>query len=91
MGTKFFDNYSLLHFAIGIIFNFFKIKFWNAFWIHAFFELFENTQKIMKWTNSSGWWPGGKPSKDHFINCVGDQISFMLGWYVAKLVNEMKS
>ncbi len=42
----------------------------------------------MKFINQISGWPGGKPYADSFINNVGDTIGFVLGWIVAKWVDE---
>lgn len=89
MGKNIFDQYSLLHFATGIIFYFwgFSLKAW--FLLHLFFEIIENTPQGINFINNyfNGIWPGGKPYSDNFINIVSDNIFAVLGWIFAYLVD----
>ncbi len=86
MGTLFFDKYSLLHLATGII-----ARFWNIpilWWIvlHTLFEYLENTKTGRIFINTYlTYWPGGKPSADTFLNNIGDTIFGILGWLLADL------
>lgn len=79
------DQYSLLHFAMGIVVYFFNISFMNWFILHGLFELTENTQIGMNIINNyfGKIWPGGKDFADAPINSIGDQVFAMLGWIVA--------
>jgi hypothetical protein len=43
----------------------------------------------MNVTNKTGWWPGGKPKPDNYLNMFGDTIYFILGWIIAKYIDEM--
>jgi hypothetical protein len=87
MGTKLIDQYSLLHFATGIIFCFFNISLLNSFIIHTIFEISENTKAGIHFIdNYLTFWPGGKKSSDSFINSVGDTIFFLLGWIIAYFI-----
>jgi hypothetical protein len=84
MGTKFMDQYSLLHFAVGIVSRYWNISFlwWVIF--HAIFEFVENTTQGMYFINT--WipiWPGGKSHPDSLLNRVGDTVYAALGWIVA--------
>ena len=88
MGFLLTDNFSILHFAVGIVFYFFGISLYKSTIIHIIFELAENTPIVMNITNSTGWWPGGKPKSDNYINMFGDTIYFMLGWIIAKYVDK---
>jgi hypothetical protein len=84
MGDKLFDKYSILHFAVGIIFRFFNINFLYSLIIHSVFEYVENTKQGMHFINNYlPFWPGGKPKADTFINNIGDTISFSIGWLFA--------
>ena len=88
MGIKLFDEYSLLHFAVGIIAFYWNISIIWTLIVHIIFEFCENTVIGMKFINN--WitmWPGGKDHPDSFINMVGDTISAGLGWIFAYLVN----
>jgi hypothetical protein len=85
MGKKALDQYSLLHFASGIIAYFWGIQFWNWFYLHLAFEILENTDVGIKTINESlkMVWPGGKEYPDTYINQIGDQTSAMIGWLIA--------
>lgn len=89
MGDYFIDQYSLLHFAVGIVAYFFGFNFKFWFWLHAFFELVENLQPIMNFTNNLGFWPGGKYRADSLINRFGDQVFAIIGWYLAFYIDSM--
>jgi len=90
MGTHIIDQYSLLHFAVGIIVYFWGIKFWVWFWIHLLFELIENTNIGIMFINKYiTIWPGGKPHPDTFINSFGDQLFSGLGWLVAYFADKI--
>jgi len=89
MGKYIFDQYTLLHFAVGVICYFWNISFMNTFIIHTLFELGENTNMGMYMINHYiKWWPGGKPFPDSYINNVGDTIGVCLGWYIAYLLDK---
>ena len=84
MGNQLLDQYSLLHFATGIVAYFWDIDLWKWVLLHAGFELIENTPQGMSFINKYlTWWPGGKPKADAFINILGDNLSAFLGWYCA--------
>lgn len=84
MGLFAFDQYSLLHFAVGIITYFFNISFYNALLIHILFEYIENTLIGMKVINNYlTFWPGGKPYQDSTINTLFDNVFFSIGWLLA--------
>ena len=89
MGLNFADQYSLLHFAVGVVLYFWNIPLVLAIILHTIFELTENTQTGMKLINDyfihHGYfsWPGGKNYADSLINNVGDTIFFAVGWVLA--------
>jgi hypothetical protein len=86
MGKYFFDQYSILHMAVGIVAYFFGIKLSNWIIIHLIFELTENTQTGIYIINKyfKDIWPGGKPSADTFTNSMlGDNFFAILGWVIA--------
>lgn len=81
MGTRLFDQYSLLHFAVGIVAYFFGISFksWNL--LHIVFELTENSDFGMKLINQYlVFWPGGKNYSDAIVNQIGDVAIGAVGW-----------
>lgn len=89
MGYQLLDQYSLLHFAVGVIFYFWNVNFFFAFTGHLLFEYIENTKIgilfINKYIIDPGYfsWPGGKHGADTVINRIGDTLSFSIGWIVA--------
>lgn len=95
MGYLFTDKYSLLHFATGIVVYYWNMSFWQWFFLHALFELVENTQTGMhiinnlpKLPNGEPLWPGGKTHADSVINSLGDQFYAIAGWILAKIICE---
>lgn len=90
MGQYFLDQYSLLHFATGVIFYFWGFSAKSTFIIHTLFELFENTSYGMYFINHYiKFWPGGKPFADSFINSLGDTVFTMVGFYVAQYMDHL--
>lgn len=93
MGYQLFDQYSILHFAVGVIMFFWQFSFWIAFGLHFLFEMVENTPFGMKLINKyfvgKGMirWPGGKYHADSVANIIGDNVSFILGFIGAQLLN----
>ena len=89
MGLNFVDQYSLLHFAVGVVLYFWNIPLILAIILHTIFEIVENTKMGMKFINTyiihTGYfsWPGGKDYADSLINNVGDTIFFAVGWVLA--------
>jgi hypothetical protein len=89
MGKYFIDQFSLLHFAVGIVAFFWDINFTLFFILHSIFEIFENTKAGMYIINNYiTIWPGGKPEADTIINIIGDTVFALLGWILAKYVND---
>ena len=87
MGNQLLDQYSILHFATGVVAYFVGVSGTKWFFIHVGFEIVENTQVGMDFINNNlTFWPGGKPRADAFINMVGDTAAAMLGWWVAQQV-----
>ncbi len=88
MGKKLFDNYSLLHFAVGVVMYFWSVPLIVAFIASEIFEWAENTSIGMNFINNYiTFWPGGKPYPDSMINRVGDTISLVVGWIVSYYVS----
>lgn len=90
MGTLLFDQYTLLHFAVGVIAYFFGINLFTTVALHILFEIIENTDEgIYFISNYLGWlWPGGKDYADSGINQLGDTIGTTAGWLFAWWLNE---
>ena len=84
MGNLFLDQYSLLHYATGVMAYFWGIPPIPFFLAHVGFEAAENTESGMEFINRNlTWWPGGKPKPDSFTNILGDNISALFGYYCA--------
>ena len=89
MGKYFLDQFSLLHYASGVIAYFWGIPFVPFLLLHATFEFVENTAAGIDFINTNlTWWPGGKDKADAFVNIVGDNVSAMAGWYSASIVDK---
>jgi len=90
---RFVDQYSLLHFSVGVIAYFWNISFLIALSLHMIFEWVENTKfgmdLIKEWIIKPGIfrWPGGKFKPDSSINMFGDNFFFALGWIVAYILD----
>jgi len=89
MGKNIIDQYSLLHFASGIIAYFWGIslKWWTI--LHLSFEFLENTQIGMNFINIyfKDIWPGGKPYADNLMNSMSDNFFGIIGWLIAYYVD----
>jgi hypothetical protein len=85
MGRTWFDQYSLLHLAVGIVAYFWSISLFMTILIHILFEIIENTHFGMNLINTyfQYWWPGGKPYSDNLLNSTTDTIFTGLGWLIA--------
>lgn len=93
MGYRYFDQYSLIHLSVGVIFYFWSIPFVISLLSHILFEYVENTKYGMNIINTyftnTGYigWPGGKPQADSNKNMFGDNISFVVGWLLASYLD----
>lgn len=91
MGKKLFDQYTYLHFAMGVVMYYWGITFEQWILIHVTFELFENTEFGMHVINKyfGGIWPGGKFQADSGLNMVGDTIGAAFGWLSAMYLDSL--
>lgn len=84
MSQVFTDEFSLLHFATGIVAYFWGVPLGWWFVLHATFELLEDTQTGVRIINKlfGKIWPGGgKKVPDSFLNSeLGDNFYAVLGW-----------
>jgi hypothetical protein len=87
MGYNFVDQYSILHYAIGIISYFLYIPFIYFIIIYILFEFIENTDICMTFINTYfiHWWPGGKTHPDNLLDRVSDTLFAAIGWIIAYL------
>ena len=95
MGYQYFDQYTYLHFAVGIVVYFWNISLLNWVILHTIFEFLENSQMGLNIIDQYiVFWPGGKQKSDTIINSVGDTVGSVLGWlsayYLDKLGNNYK-
>ena len=72
MGVHFTDQFSLLHFASGIIAFFWEISLIKWFILHIVYELFTNTHFGINFINKYTFWPGGKLNFDTTVNIIGE-------------------
>ena len=80
------DQYSLLHFAVGVISRYWDISLVWLLVLHTIFEVVENTAPGMRFINTwIPFWPGGKPQPDSILNRVGDTVFSLIGWVIAHL------
>lgn len=94
MGNYLADQYSLLHFATGVIAFFWNVPFLLSVIIHALFEYAENSAAGVAFINKYFVrtrlfrWPGrGKPAgADSIMNQLGDNLFFAVGWLAAALL-----
>lgn len=90
MGKNFIDQYTLLHFAVGIMAYFWNISLEMTIYLHALYELIENTKLGMHViTNYITIWPGGKERADSIKNSIGDIIFCAVGWLLAKYMDDI--
>jgi len=85
MGHLFADQYSLLHFSVGVVAYFVGIRLsvWTI--LHIIFEVVENSDVGIQFINEylHFFWPGGKEKSDTLTNSIGDTLFAILGWLVA--------
>tara|TARA_B100000686_G_C16759324_1_gene957624 strand:+ start:1280 stop:1582 length:303 start_codon:yes stop_codon:yes gene_type:complete len=90
MGHKLFDQYTYLHFAVGIVIYYWHISLRDFIILHTIFEIFENTQMGMDLINKYiVFWPGGKYKSDTIINMTGDTLGAILGWLSAYFLDQL--
>ena len=90
MGNKLFDQYTYLHFAVGIVVYFWNISLPSWFVLHTMFETLENTKDGVNIINKYlVFWPGGKPKSDEINNIIGDTFGAMMGWFSAYCLDKI--
>ncbi len=90
MGTRYFDQYTYLHFSVGVIVYFWNISLVNWVVLHTIFEFLENTQMGVNIINKYiVFWPGGKPQPDSIINRIGDTLGAIFGWLSAYYLDKL--
>jgi len=91
MGQRAFDQYSILHFAVGVIAYFWSLSFVMTIILHILFEYIENTPVGMNFINTYfiGLWPGGKPYPDNILNSTTDTLFTGIGWLVSYQLDRM--
>lgn len=88
MGVYFTDQFSLLHFAGGIVAFFWKIPLWIWFWLHLAYEWATNTSPGIYFINHYTPWPWGHLQRDSLRNITGDQVYGVIGWIFAYSIVE---
>ena len=87
MGKTLFDQYTYLHFAVGIVAYFWHMPLSIWFLVHTLFEFLENTTIGMSFINQYVTiWPGGKHYSDSYSNNLGDTFAAIIGWLSAALI-----
>lgn len=90
MGSSAIDQYSLLHFAVGIVAYFWGISWQLLLLLHILFELVENTREGMYFiTTYIPFWPGGKPKADSLVNMISDNTFSLLGWALSRFADSL--
>lgn len=90
MGSRYFDQYTYLHFAVGIVVYFWNISLLTWVSLHTIFEVLENTQMGINIINQYIiFWPGGKPKPDTVVNSIGDTVGALLGWLSAYYLDKL--
>ena len=81
MGYYIFDKFSLLHFSVGVLWNYYGLDLVSLIVLHIIFEAFENTSVGMAFINKYfKLWPGGKEHADSLLNSLSDTFFSALGW-----------
>jgi hypothetical protein len=89
MGEYFTDQFSLLHFSVGVVAYFFGIPLILFIILHTIFEIVENTKTGMYIINKYfTFWPGGKPSPDTLLNSFGDTVYSIIGFIIANQLDK---
>lgn len=74
------DQYSLLHFSVGVVAYFWHVPFWLWIILNILFEIFENSSWGMRIISHISVFPGGQPRPDTLANSICDIICCLLGW-----------
>lgn len=81
MGQYILDKFSIVHFAVGILWRYMGFDILSLFILHTIFEIVENSKIGMHIINTYfKIWPGGKPSADTVVNIISDILISLLGW-----------
>lgn len=91
MGYEIVDQYSLCHFATGIIAYFWSMPLIIWILLHILFEYVENTPTGMEIINTyfKRFWPGGKTHADNMINRTSDVLFGVIGWIIAYYIDKL--
>ena len=90
MGNRWIDQYSLLHFSVGVVAYFWSMSFIVLILLHTLFEFVENTNVGMNFINTyfTRWWPGGKEFSDSIENSISDTLFSGAGWICSYLLDK---
>ena len=92
MGNRLLDQYTYLHYSVGVVAYFWNIPLLWWFVIHSIFEFIENTSFGVHFINYYlTIWPGGKPKPDTYLNIFGDTLGTILGWFSAYVIDKQGS
>jgi hypothetical protein len=82
-GDALFSQYSLLHFAMGLIIFFTKVPLLLATLAYTAFLLVHHSEEGSRFMSKFvPMWPGGKRSED-YLPILGDILAFDAGWLAA--------
>ena len=85
MGFAYYDQYSLLHFASGVLAFFWGVSLEVWILLNILYEIIENSQSGYKFIkNRIKQWPGGKQYSDSKLNSLSDIIFCVIGYLIAK-------
>lgn len=92
MGFELLDQYSILHFSVGILWKYYGGNLASLTIVHALFEFFENSPQGIDFINNYfPFWPGGKSGADTELNQASDVVFSIIGWLIMdKLPNDKK-
>lgn len=88
MGRDFIDRFSLLHFATGIVAQYWGTPLWLFILGHIAFEIFESTRFGMALFNRLPFLKG-LSGHSTWTNIVGDNLCAWAGWALASYVNDV--
>ena len=92
MGLYFVDQFTYLHFAVGIVCYFWGISLRDWLIIHTIYEVGESTQfgaNIINTYFGKLWPGGGKHVSEPMINGIGDTIGALIGWITAYYLDQI--
>ena len=87
-----FDQYTYLHFAVGIVVYFWGISLKTWIILHTIYEIFETSKigsNIINKYFAKIWPGGGKHIAEPIINSIGDTLGCVVGWVSAYYLDQL--